>query len=78
MVSSSGIQEEGNSAFGLYGDVYEDIYGFGVFGLGFRVWRYIGIMENNMVTTIMGYMGIIVHIMLGVYRDNEKENGSYY
>ena len=31
-----------------------------------------------MVTTIMGYMGIIVYI-LGVYWDNEKEiNGSYY
>ena len=29
---------------------------------------YIGIMENEMETTIMGYIGIIAYI-LGLYRD---------
>ena len=37
-----------------------------ILGLGFRV----GIMENQME----GYIGII----LGLYRDNGKENGNYY
>ena len=44
-------------------------------GLGFRV--YMGIMEKKMEITIMGYIGIIGHI-LGLYRDNGKENGNYY
>ena len=37
---------------------------------------YIGIMEDNMETTIMGYIGIIGYI-LGLYWDNGKENGNY-
>ena len=36
-----------------------------------------GIMENKMETTIMGYIGIIWYI-LGLYGDNGKENGNYY
>ena len=31
-------------------------------------------MEKKIETTIMGYMGY----MLGLYRDNGKENGNYY
>ena len=30
-----------------------------------------------METTILGYIGIIGYI-LGLYRDNGKENGNYY
>ena len=33
-----------------------------------------GIMEKNMETTKMGYIGYI----LGLYRDNGKENGDYH
>ena len=33
-------------------------------------------MENEMETTIMGYIGIMGY-MLGLYWDNGKENGSY-
>ena len=32
-------------------------------GLGFRVQGYIGIMENKMETNILGYIGIIRHIL---------------
>ena len=39
---------------------------------------YIGIMEKKMETTIMGYIGIIMGYILGLYRDNGKENGNYY
>ena len=38
---------------------------------------YRGMMEDKMETTIMGYMGIIGTI-LGLYRDDGKENGNYY
>ena len=38
-------------------------------------WGYMGIMENEMETTIMGYIGIIGYI-LGLYWDNGK-NGNY-
>ena len=38
---------------------------------------YIGILEKKIETTIMGYIGIIGYI-LGIYRDNGKENGNYY
>ena len=31
-------------------------------------------MENKMETTIIGYIGYI----LGLYRDNGKDNGNYY
>ena len=35
-------------------------------------------MEKKMKTTIIiGYMGVIGYI-LGLYRDNGKENGNYY
>ena len=37
-------------------------------------WGNIGIMENKMETTIMGFIGY----MMGLYRDNGKENGNYY
>ena len=37
---------------------------------------YIGIMENQMETTMMGYIGIIGYI-LGLCWDNGKENGNY-
>ena len=38
-------------------------------------------MEKKMETTIMGYIGIIGYILgfiLGLYRDNGKENGNYH
>ena len=35
--------------------------------------EYIGIMENKMETTIMGYIG---YIRFGLYGDNGKENGT--
>ena len=38
---------------------------------------YIGVMENEMEATIMGYIGIIGYI-LGLYWGNGKENGNYY
>ena len=31
-----------------------------------------------METTIMGYIGIIIGYILGLYRDNGKENGNNY
>ena len=31
-----------------------------------------------METTIMRYIGIILGFVLGLYRDNGKENGHYY
>ena len=34
----------------------------------------IGMMAKTMEATVMGYIGYI----LGLYRDNGKENGSYY
>ena len=34
-------------------------------------------MEKKLETTIMGHIGIIGYI-LGIYRDNGKENGNYY
>ena len=46
-------------------------------------WDYIGIMEEKMETTIMGYIGCIYiygdyrGIILVLYRDNGKENGNY-
>ena len=33
-------------------------------------WGYIGIMENNMETTVIS--------ILGLYRDKRKEHGNYY
>ena len=41
-------------------------------------WDYIGIMEKKMEATTMGYIGIILRYILGLYRDNGKENGNYY
>ena len=38
----------------------------------------IGRMEKKMETTIMGCTGMIIGYMLGFYRDNGKENGSYH
>ena len=38
-------------------------------------WGYIGIMENKLETTIMGYIGLKFG---GVFWDNGKENGNYY
>ena len=35
------------------------------------------LMEKNIETTIMGYIGIIGYI-LGLYWDNGKENGNHY
>ena len=37
---------------------------------------YIGITENKIKTTIMGYIGFIGYI-LGLYWDNGKENGNH-
>ena len=31
-----------------------------------------------METTIMGYIGVILGYILGLYWDNGKENGNYY
>ena len=46
-------------------------------------WGYTGIMEKNMET--IGIIGIIqrlywdnIGVILGLYRDNGKENGNYY
>ena len=36
-----------------------------------------GIMENQMETTIMGYIGI-TGVILGFIGDNGKEHGNYY
>ena len=36
-----------------------------------------GIMEKKMETMIMGYL-VILGTILGLYRDNVKENGNYY
>ena len=38
---------------------------------------YIGILEKNMKTTILGYIGIIGYILV-LYKDTGKENGNYY
>ena len=47
------------------------ILGFWVWGLGFRV---IGIMEKEMATIIMDYIGYILRL----YWDNGNECGNYY
>ena len=41
-------------------------------------WDYVGRMEKNMETIIVGYIGILLGYILGLYRDNGKENGNYY
>ena len=51
-------------------------------------WGSIGIMEKKMETTRVywGYIGFrilglywgTIRVILGFYRDNEKENGNYY
>ena len=37
-------------------------------------WGYTGIMENKMETTITGD----IRVVLGLSRDNRKENGNYH
>ena len=39
------------------------------------IYGYIGIMEKKMET--IGIIGIIMGYILGLYRDNGKENGNY-
>ena len=52
-------------------------------GLGLS-WGYTGIMEKRMETTIMAYIGTTIKgpyiytYMLGLYRDNGKENGKLW
>ena len=41
---------------------------------GFTSVYVLGLVENKMETTIMGYARVI----LGLYRDNGKEHGNYY
>ena len=40
-------------------------------------WGYIGIMEKNMETTIVVYLGMM-GLYWGTYWDNGKQNGNYY
>ena len=35
-------------------------------------------MQNDMETGIIGFIGCILGLYIGLYKDNRKENGSYY